>query len=91
MSFTVVWTPEVRDDFINQWLNADSKTRNRFTAIANAMDRYLASDPESCGTPHPADPESLICTLPGFTPKVSITFEVKAADRLVRVTGLYIY
>lgn len=91
MLFTVVWTPEVRDDFLNRWLDSDSETRIRLTLIANTLDRFLANDPTVVGKPLPDDPDEFICTVPDFAPKVSVIYEVKTDDRLVRITALYIY
>jgi hypothetical protein len=83
--FTVVWAPDVQDDFIEQWLVSDSAGRQHLRNIANSIDRELALQPETRGTPLPSAPAVRVWRLPQFSPAVSVTFEVLADDRTVRV------
>ena len=89
MRFTVVWTPEMQDDFLNHWLNSDSQTRRRLTEISTAVDHYLAEQPLERSKLIPTNPNVRVCTLPGFFPIVSVIVEIKTEDRLVRVSAIY--
>ena len=54
--YTVVWSRDVRDDFIEHWLNSQSEQRKRLTEVANRVDRELASAPDQKGVPLPSEP-----------------------------------
>ncbi len=82
---TVLWSGDVQDDFTKLWVGSDSSGRNRLTDIANTVDRELAVSPESLGEPLPSDPKLRVWELPGFSPPVSVAYEVLPDDRVVRV------
>lgn len=83
--FTVVWSRDVQDDFIDLWLNSDSGQRHRLRDIANTVDRELAVSPEAKGGPLPSEPGLRVWELSGFSPRAWAVFEVQSDDRMVRV------
>ncbi len=85
---TVVWAGDVQDDFVELWVNSDSIQRNRLTDVANTVDRELVVSPNSIGETFPSEPGVRIWQLPGFSPLVSVVFEVLHDDRVVRVLSL---
>jgi hypothetical protein len=83
--YTVVWTAAVENDFTDEWLAADSATRQQLTAIASTIDQELAKYPASLGRRVAADPTIRVWVIPHFQPSVSVDFEILPADRIVRV------
>jgi len=85
---TVLWSGDVQGDFTELWVDSDSSRRNRLTDIANTVDRELAVSPEALGELLPSEPELRVWELPGFSPPVSVVYEVLPDDRVVRVLRL---
>jgi hypothetical protein len=83
--YTAVWAEDVQNDFIEQWIGADSERRTRLTEIADTIDRELSMRAESLGETLPSEPALRVWRLPGFDPAVSIVYERLADDRIARV------
>jgi hypothetical protein len=83
--YTVVWAVDVQDDFIEQWIRADSSGRKRLREIANAIDQNLAIAPDTQGSSIPSDPALKVCDLAAFGPHATAVFEILPDDRIVRV------
>jgi hypothetical protein len=47
--YTVVWPPELRNDFAAYWVAADSTRRKKLTATANCIDLELRYAPQLHG------------------------------------------
>jgi hypothetical protein len=85
--YTVVWTSDVQDDFIDRWIAGDSATRHRLTVVANRVDQELAAAPEKRGSPHSLEPEWRVCEL--FADVAArIVYQVVPDDRIVRVLSI---
>lgn len=98
--YTVVWDKDVESDFIQLWMTSDSETRAILTEAADWIDRHLCTDPERQGEPRhdmpvrilpvPTSPPTFRHLVTPSSPprRVSVVYQVVAADRLVRVLRL---
>ena len=89
--FTVVWDVDVESQFINAWTTGNATTRTFLTDIANWVDANLADDPELLGYAW-SEPNTYIATVPTqfASARVSVTYQVRAEDRQVRIVRLLI-
>lgn len=89
--FTVVWDIDVESKFINAWAAGDATTRAFLTEVANWVDSNLAAEPELRGTAW-TEPNTYIAVVPTQFPtaRVSVTYQISAEDRLVRIVRLLI-
>jgi hypothetical protein len=83
--FTVVWTLDVQNDYVDLWIKSGSHERARLTRIAETIDRELSVSPDTHGIALPSEPELRVWEPSGFARTVRVAFEVLSDDRLVRV------
>ena len=88
--YTVVWAADVQNEFIDDWINGDSGRRQLLNDVANTIDRELAIAPENHGEPLPSEPALRVWTITDFVAKVSVAFEVRPDNRIVRVLRISI-
>jgi hypothetical protein len=75
--FTVVWHQRAQDELATLWIEAAD--RRAVVGAAGEIDRYLAVDAESKGTP-------IVDVIRQLTiPPLRILFAVSEPDRMVRV------
>jgi hypothetical protein len=84
--YTVVWAEAVEIPFIDSWVKGDSQVRAVLSDIANWVDSNLSRDPELKGR-QALDPGTRVVVVPlvSSAARVSVTYEIIPADRLVRV------
>jgi hypothetical protein len=80
MRYTVTWDPEALDDLADLWLAAAD--RGPIAGAADRIDRELSVDPESKGRPFFG--QRIFAA-----PPLAVTFEVRAADRVVKVIQVW--
>jgi hypothetical protein len=85
--FTLVWDAQVEVPFTDAWLAGNSQTRAALTEIANWIDSTLTRNPTSAGETRP-ELEGRVVHVPFASSgaRVSVTYQVLVADRIVRVT-----
>ena len=87
--YTVVWDENVESPFMHAWFASNSATRAILREIADWVDTNLARDPELLGSDQPDERTRVVAVpLTGSTAEVSVTFEVREQDRIVRVVRL---
>lgn len=82
MKWTVVWSSAAEKRLAQCWV--DSSSRDLVSQAAKTIDESLAADPLEAGESRPSGRRILIAS-----PLVA-TFEVLAADNLVRVLGVWL-
>jgi hypothetical protein len=83
MRWTVVWSPGASNDLATIWLAAPD--RAAITRAAHRIDTQLHNDPLNSGESRSGNERVL------FEPPLAVSYEVRAADRLVTVTALWQY
>jgi hypothetical protein len=79
--WTVVWKPSAQQHLAALWLAAED--RARVTAVANEIDRLLATNPEKLGQVRFDTVRTLL------VPPLGVEFEVVDQDRLVWVLAAW--
>jgi plasmid stabilization system protein ParE len=78
--FTVIWTDGALNELTQIWLDAGpGPGREAVTAASNAVDEYLAVDPQTRGRPTEEGLREL------DIPPLSVLFTVSEEDRTARV------
>lgn len=86
-AYTVVWDPELQEDFARQWILANSERRAFLTRLGHLIDSTLATAPESVGRPWR---QEMIWAPPTLSPKVGIVFKIFSADRIVKISRIIV-
>jgi hypothetical protein len=81
--YTVVWDPDLESDFIDRWINSDSRTRSLLTDVANWIDVTLRLDPQLKGR-EKADGYRVMA-IPISGARASVAFKVDPGNREVVV------
>lgn len=88
--YTVVWAPELHNDYAAYWMAATPAGRKRLTAAANCIDRELRYAPQLHGREVRGRPHLRLWRVPDIDPPVLAVFTVFPDDRLVRVVQILV-